>query len=267
MFVIKCPECESYMVKKHSENPLRFKCKLCHNTFSLNIPSINHEGQAKRLSSLEIAKILADLKLGKSENEILSQYGISRATLYRIKDKSKSFRWVFTWRLNYGSDFEFLKNEALKGRLRQGWGWCDLRKGIINFADAWKKLNPNVSNEEIEKRFNILKVMILANPGDIVLVPKFNGSHTFMLAKIKNGYNFSFPPGYNDYGHYVEIEGIKVFSSTFESPEDAKVGFNLDVQIINEFLRTTKRFYTAISVMGDEYSTIIKVLENLLNPG
>ncbi len=254
------------MVKKHSENPLRFMCKLCNNTFSLNIPSINHEGQSKRLPSLEIAKILADLELGKNENEILSQYRISRATLYRIKDKRKTFRWVFIWRLNEG-DIEFLRNEALNGRLRQGWGWCDLRKGIINFADAWKKLEPNVSNEDVEKRFNILKVMILAKPGDMVLVPKFNGYHTFMLARTKSGYNFSFPPGYDDYGHYVEIEGIKVFSSAFESPEDAKVGFNPDVQIINEILRTTKGFYTAISVMGDEYSTIVKVLENLLNRG
>ncbi len=244
-YIIKCPECGSYHVKKHQSNILRFKCLNCKNTFALNRPLPNHEGQSKRIPYIKKARIVADIKLGISERDIIERYNVSKKTIYRIQNHFETRKNIFVFRVDY-DNLDYIRDEVENGRLRQGWDYEDLRRGFDRFRESYMKVEPDVSLDEIEKRFNILKIMLVIKKGDYVIVPKYEGEHTFMICQVSDGYDFDDD---KEYRHSIGVENPKVYYSVFKSIEEAELDYSYDVQIVNEILRTTKSFYPALSIV------------------
>ncbi len=269
MFAIKCPECGSYYVVKAGDGPVRFKCKICRNKFSLSVPLPNHEGQSKRIPAYIKARIMADSILGMDTRRLMDEYGIGRNTLFRIKRYFKENRLIYVWRINY-DDRDFFLKELERGILRQGWGaeGMDLRKGPEAFVRAWKERRwLKEENERKEKavvwRFNVLKVMLVIKPGDYVIVPKLPHDHAFTLVEVKNGYDFAVAEGKGDYGHRIGVKKLGEFSSAFADLEEVREFYNPDVQWVNEMLRSVRWFYPAVAVVGREFRKMYEVVGRL----
>jgi len=263
MFVIKCNRCGSYYVKKHSNKSdgLRFECNLCGHTFSLTEKLPGHEEQAKRIPFPIKVRIIADTILGTPRDEILKKYNISRRTLTRVKISFSKSRVVFVWRINY-EDADYLRKEIEeRGVLWQGWGWEDLRRGEKAYLEAALRSDPSLNRRYVLRRFEILKPLLTVKEGDYVLVPKYAGEHTFMLAQVIGKYDFQ--PDH-PYGHYVRVRGVRVFRMAFESVEDARDGYDHNVQRLGEFLRTNRTFHYAVAVIGPEYGSAHRIITGLM---
>ena len=265
MFVVKCPECGSYHVVRTGESPLRFKCKLCYNKFSITVPLPNHDGQSRRIPAYVKARIMADLILGRSIPWLMREYGVSKGTVLRIKRYFQTGRMMYVWRINY-DEVDFLYREIGRGILRQGWGveGMDLRRGPEAFVRAWKENGWKGSKQTIVRRYNVLKVMLVIKPGDYVIVPKLPHDHAFTLVEVIEGYNFAVAKEYGDYGHYVRVRKLGEFSSAFEDLETLREEYRYDVQWINEMLRSVRGFYSAVAVVGREFRRMYEVVERLL---
>ncbi len=250
-------------MKKHEEEyeSLRFECKLCGHTFSLTEKLPGHEEQAKRIPSTVKARIMSDVLLGVPREEILKNYGISRKALTRIKISFRKSRMAFVWRINY-EDVEYLREEVEeRGVLWQGWGWEDLRRGEKAYLEAALKSDPSLNRRYVLRRFEILKPLLTVKEGDYVLVPKYAGEHTFMLAQVIGKYDFQSD---HPYGHYVRVRGARVFRMAFESVEDARDGYDHNVQRLGEFLRTNRTFHYAVAVIGPEYGSAHRIIDKLM---
>jgi len=139
-------------------------------------------------------------------------------------------------------------------------GWEDLRRGAEAYLEAALKEDPSLSRRYVLRRFEILKPLLTVKEGDYVLVPKYAGDHTFMLAEVVGKYDFQ--PGH-PYGHYVRVRGARIFRMAFESVEDARDGYDHNVQRLGEFLRTNKTFHYAIAVLGPEYKSMHRNLPDV----
>ena len=269
------------MVKRLRSRPLQFSCLLCRHTFTFNVPLPNYEAQAKRVPFMQKARMVADyyIKLHRMGGrgpirvrEIVEEYGVARSTFYRAKRLFETERLVFVWRLNY-EEMEFLRREVEeRGRLRQGWGWVDIREGFEAFRRAWEEAAERFgwdapSEKEVRRRFNVLKVMVVAKAGDVVIVPKYAGPHTFMVARVSRGYGFEMTEK-GDYGHYIGVENLRIFSSAFEDldeVEDLSDEYIEAVQSMNEFLRTVRSLHYAVSVIGPDMGYVRDVVERVLS--
>lgn len=125
-------------------------------------------------------------------------------------------RRYYVWRLtDDGKEFTSIVSELVVAqRLRQGWGLpgMDIRNGEEAMFQVWPYLWGD--REECHKRYEILKLMLDVQKGDIILIPKLDLSSfapsdsSFTIAVCKEGYNF-YPlhlAQRDDYGHYIVLE-------------------------------------------------------------
>lgn len=201
---------------------------------------------------------MADIKLGISINDIAERYTVSKKTIYRIQEQFESTKNMFVFRVDY-NNLDYIRGEVKNGRLRQGWDYEDLRRGFDRFRESYMNVESDVSIDEIKKRFNILKLMLVIKKGDYVIVPKYEGEHTFMICEVSDGYNFDED---KEYRHSIGVKNPKVYYSVFESLEEVESDYSYEVQVVNEILRTTKSFYLALSVV-DPKSSFYKLVKKL----
>ena len=132
---------------------------------------------------------------------------------------------VYVFRVNYNYDVHpFIKSEILKGKLRQGWGCegTDARGSLESFARAGREIGGwEESDAWFSRRYNIIRVMLEMEAGDIIVVPKLNmrsegfcADH-FTLFTVTEGYTFEPVPvpawrGEKEFGH---VAGVNTFAS------------------------------------------------------
>ena len=87
-----------------------------------------------------------------------------------------------------------------------------------------------------------------------------------MVARVSRGYGFEMTEK-GDYGHYIGVENLRIFSSAFEDldeVEDLSDEYIEAVQSMNEFLRTVKSLHYAVSVIGPDMGYVQDVVERVL---
>ena len=123
----------------------------------------------------------------------------------------------FVFRINYDKEFEFIRNELLKGTLRQGWGasGMDVTKSVDEFSVAWQKnWGEEDSEKKITRKYNNICIMKEIKIDDIIIIPKVSILHEdsgrfFTVARCKKPYSFSLPYNEkNDFGHCIGIEPL-----------------------------------------------------------
>lgn len=124
----------------------------------------------------------------------------------------------FVFRINYGDWFGKIRTELLQNsKLRQGWGTYDMEvnQGCEHFKAGWRLHwgDENISDNEMEKRFNNLAIMNEIKPGDYIIVPKVSTEsdavcRSFVVAKCRKTYQFSVLEEAGDFGHIIEVESV-----------------------------------------------------------
>lgn len=189
----------------------------------------------------------------------------------------------YVFRINYEESYKLIRENALKGELRQGWGAEEMsvNNSCTEFKDAWYRVWGEDDAEEsyINRKYNNIKIMLDMEPDDIIIIPKLNKNdendmQSFLIAKCTGKYSFS--PINNDFGHIIKIDPIvscpyahnshsNVVVAKFKSYRKAvnrvyNEGFIEAVDaLINEYNSTPDKFQTA------EYSNIRKLNEPTLN--
>lgn len=183
----------------------------------------------------------------------------------------------YVFRINYGSCYEFIREKALNGELRQGWGaeGMSVVEPCEAFMEAWHNVwgMDDANGRYIIRKYNNIRTMLEIEPGDIIIIPKLsmnskNDMQSFLIAECKGKYSFS--PINNDFGHIINIKPIascpyahnsyshtvaakfksyrkavnKVYSESFIESVDALIG---------EYLCNKENFQTA------DYSNIKKL--------
>lgn len=136
---------------------------------------------------------------------------------------------VYVFRIDYVNENEFIRDELLQGRLRQGWGPVPLNPGGIDdyapdsFVAGISARWPGTSAEEAEARYNILYPMLQMGPGDLVVVPKFPEpfGRSFAIAQVTGPYRFS-ATDRDDYGHCIPIDAVTLKVFDHDESLDAK---------------------------------------------
>lgn len=138
----------------------------------------------------------------------------------------------YVFRINYGENYGRIKEEIRKGRLRQGWGSCDMdiRKTCEEFSEAWGKSlgKDDVTESYVRNKYNNIKNMLNMKKGDIIVVPKLSFDEVqewwknFTILECTEEYSFetiNIKDNYDDFGHYV---GVKILCScNYEYNRDA----------------------------------------------
>lgn len=126
--------------------------------------------------------------------------------------------WFTIFRTNEGD--EWLYEELLQGRLRQGWG-----------APGYNLITP--SGKPVEKvdweesyrrrsgwgdpspmRFAILNRMLDLDDGDYIIMPKMPTWDQFTVARVRGSYRFEIAEGRDDFGHIVPVyrDSVRTFA-------------------------------------------------------
>jgi len=123
------------------------------------------------------------------------------------------------FRINYDDAHSWVVEQALSGKLRQGWGkkgfsLIDSNRNVIGFIQ-WKKAYKSVwdeSDESIRRRYDILVKMLEIKKGDIIIIPKFGDSKTFAICECKSGYSFDNSETFwDDFKHVIEVEKLRKY--------------------------------------------------------
>jgi len=123
----------------------------------------------------------------------------------------------YVFRINDGNHFKLLREETMKGRLRQGWGapGMDLRKGEESFIKAWNSEwgSDDTDIEKQKRKFKNLKTLCEIKCGDYIIVPKLsiNAGYKdpcryFTVFRCIKPYDFEVLSDKNDFGHIVGVE-------------------------------------------------------------
>lgn len=119
--------------------------------------------------------------------------------------------------------FSDIRDELLKGRLRQGWGFpgFDIRNGADSFIAAWEKagLNDKIS---AQRRYAILSALLNIKRGDIIVVPKLSLNQSsvgqyFSVVECIAEYSFEPLPQYDDFGHILGVKTLGTFDYRSEN--------------------------------------------------
>ena len=132
----------------------------------------------------------------------------------------------------YPCAFAFIHNEMVQYHcLHQGWGAeeMDLNDSFENFELAWKKRWPGDCGEKkIKRKYSELRRMLDIQPGDLIVIPKFDWDNLenrdkkkFVIVRCEEGYHFEtkckFVPfvkkknkemketDYDDFRHYIKV--------------------------------------------------------------
>lgn len=120
----------------------------------------------------------------------------------------------YVFRINYDEHYKTIRNDILKGKLRQGWGTegMDITKPYEDYLKAWRNVWGEESDEVyIRRKYNNIAMMSDMQVGDIIIIPKLNVQYendwsSFTIAECKGSYSFS--PINNDFGHIIPIKVI-----------------------------------------------------------
>jgi hypothetical protein len=116
-----------------------------------------------------------------------------------------------------------LRVEIRQGRLRQGWGTkkLDIRQEFSDFSRNWPWLG--VDEKGRRSRYNILKIMIEMNPGDIVIVPKCFKDGEFAVLEVTDKYTFDTDDvifgDEDDFRHVIKIDSKKIIEVPHNASE------------------------------------------------
>ncbi len=244
--ILRCKVCGSYDIIKHAGSPLRFKCRTCGNTFSFNVQHPLYKKHGKRLSDKRKARIAIDYKIGIPISQIMKAHSVSYRTVIRAVRYFENGRRIYLWKImdspRTGSkDIEVVNRDLIlpeieAGRLRQGWGIEDLRKGPDAFYRAVLQTYPEYTPQKrriITYRYNSIKFMLLLKPGDYVVIPnlRVQGNRFLVIAEVSGGYEFDGP---YFFGHYVKIDRTKIFvlEEHLENPGEFAEYYDRDFQIL-----------------------------------
>lgn len=140
--------------------------------------------------------------------------------------------WVFR---QADEEREKLNDELEKGKLRQGWGIPGMElevNGEKVERKEWISKNINneeiikqwggISNESLQKHYNLLRYLVEIKDGDLIVIPKCKNKDQFALAmaKAKKGKTYHCDDGIMslyggmDFIHYITInpEKLRVFN-------------------------------------------------------
>lgn len=138
----------------------------------------------------------------------------------------------YVFRINYDEWYHQIREEILKGRLRQGWGakGMDINQSLEEFQAAWvSKWGENDAMESyIRNKYNNISIMKEMDVGDILVVPKMNFTdvndmRSFAVLRCSKKYDFS-PLEFcnSDFGHYVEFDMSKSFCCSYEHDDNTR---------------------------------------------
>lgn len=127
---------------------------------------------------------------------------------------------VYVFRIDYGTNNPYIREELQAGRLRQGWGGAPLKAPDQNndydpthytnhITAAW-----GITQEEAHSRYHVLHPMLNMQPGDLIVIPKYPDPYgrAFAIAQATGHYTYK-PTHHDDYGHVIPINptSIRVF--------------------------------------------------------
>ena len=117
--------------------------------------------------------------------------------------------WLTIFRTDEGN--EWLFEELLQGRLRQGWGAPGLSLITPN-GEPVEKMDWEATyrkrkgwGDPSPRRFSILNGMLDLNDGDYVVMPKMPTWDQFTVARVSGGYRFEIADRCDDFGHIVPV--------------------------------------------------------------
>lgn len=125
----------------------------------------------------------------------------------------------FVFRINDSDHFDTIRNEILRGYLRQGWGaqGMSVNNSYEEYKAAWyEKWGENDTTEaRIKRKYNNLRNMIYIEKGDIIIIPKVSINdgydypcRCFTVARCTETYSFEVMKSINDFGHIIGIESL-----------------------------------------------------------
>ena len=158
---------------------------------------------------------------------------------------------------------DILKDELfIRGKLRQGWGMrfenmdTDLHQDPDNWVENFINLYWRLYEEKIDcsfacGRYEILKIMLDMNVGDIIFIPRIPYDNYFTITKIKKKYQFEPIKEFLGHGHSIEVENIKIFN--YDEKRKPKI-FNPYRKAISE----VKKHHLNYSILKDFISKSYK---------
>ena len=123
-------------------------------------------------------------------------------------------------------EVDWLFEELMAGRLRQGWGWYGLslltRDGKRIEKKDWEKAYRLHSKEDLSpKRFAILSRMLDMEHGDLVVAPKMPERNQMTVARVAASYQFEPDGDREGFGHVVHVEPQSIRIFDYRADEDA----------------------------------------------
>ncbi len=233
----RCPECGSFNLRKHAGG--RYRCNVCGKTF------YRHE-EPPKVPIREQAFLVADYIIsGMSQYSFAMERGKNRSTLnkYLKKFRNRKMLWIWRiprfWKNEEKEGFEFVRRELLERNiLRQGWGEVSIydRESMVIIHG--------------ERRFDILKPMVLIKEGDIILVPRIENEdyQSFIIVRALEGYRFD--PDAVPFGHTVRVEPLFYFTNSGGMALEANNGIMRAIVDIVEELRIRWRLKFAVFPAG-----------------
>jgi len=274
--ILRCEVCGSYDIVKHAGTPLRFKCRTCGNTFSFNVQHPLYKKHGKRLSDREKASIAADYRIGIPISHIMKDHSVSYGTVMRAVKYFEEGRKIYLWKIlhdpnisiseRWDIEIEYILPEIEAGRLRQGWGLEDLRRGPDAFYRAISQgsIRERPSDWRLRKIYRGLKAMLLVKPGDYIIVTglRFERERLMIMAEVSGGYEFDGP---YFFGHHVRIGRTKIFAldRNVKDPEEIAEGYDHNFQTlwkileIGKFFRLTRRGVSVVDRRNRELHRVV----------
>lgn len=166
----------------------------------------------------------------------------------------------YVFRVNYDGFHSLIRQELLKGRLRQGWGADGMEAaaddGWEAYRDAWRRKWPDDRSDDarICRKYRNLQMMRDMKPGDAVIIPKMDlereyGWDRFTIALCSGTYRFS--PLCGDFGHIIPVEPLVSYSyGRNEDTLSIKGSFRWYQSAVNRILREDLQAATTRLIEG-----------------
>ena len=162
------------------------------------------------------------------------------------------------------TNVDWLYEEVLAGRLRQGWGAPGLALATVDRErigkSAWEEAYRRVWSENPSpRRFAILSYMLDLNEGDIVVIPKMPNWNQFTIARVSRGYEFDTQGDRKDFNHIVRIDPKCVRTFHYRADEDAYL-------ISGLFSRANHRGAISFCYSSEKVAAALRLLQDENKP-